>query len=118
MRTFDWSPSTIGVAKMPCASGRSKSCMRTTFIEKHRSHFRRAAVNCAARTPQDGLIGPPASAHDVIKLMELRDQLPDHPVPDEIRRRPAAAAIRIEGLVAHPVTLDGPALAALRMVLN
>jgi DMSO/TMAO reductase YedYZ molybdopterin-dependent catalytic subunit len=83
---------------------------------QHRSHFLRVPVNCAARTPQDDLIGLPASGHDVIRLMEVRDQLPDHPLPDEIRRRPAPATIRIEGLVAHPVTLDGGPLGALKQV--
>jgi DMSO/TMAO reductase YedYZ molybdopterin-dependent catalytic subunit len=62
------------------------------------------------------LIGLPASAHHVLEPMELRDQLPDHPVPEEIRRRPAPGAVRIEGLVAQPATLEGPALAALPRV--
>jgi DMSO/TMAO reductase YedYZ molybdopterin-dependent catalytic subunit len=68
------------------------------------------------RRRRTGLIGTRTSAHDVINLMEVRDQLPDHPVPDEIRRRPAPATILIEGLVAQPVTLEHDALAALRQV--
>ena len=48
--------------------------------------------------------------------MDVRDQLPEHPVPEEIRRRPAAASIRVEGLVARPATLGEEALAALKRV--
>ena len=66
------------------------------------------------RRRRTGLIGTRTSAHDVINLMEVRDQLPDHPVPDEIRRRPAPATILIEGLVDQPVTLEHDALAVLR----
>jgi hypothetical protein len=48
--------------------------------------------------------------------MEMRDRLPDHAVPDEIRRRPISSTIRIGGLVARPVTLGSTALAALAQV--
>jgi DMSO/TMAO reductase YedYZ molybdopterin-dependent catalytic subunit len=48
--------------------------------------------------------------------MELRQQLPNHPVPDEVRRRPVAGSIRVEGLVAKSVTLDAAALRNLRQV--
>ena len=48
--------------------------------------------------------------------MELRQELPDHPLPDEVRYRQAVATIRVEGLVAQPMTLDAAALRNLRQV--
>jgi DMSO/TMAO reductase YedYZ molybdopterin-dependent catalytic subunit len=89
--------------------------VRTTFIDNI-GRTSGAPLSTASRGAKHELIGLPASAHHVVELMDLRNQLPDHPVPDEIRRRPAPAAIRIEGLVAYPVTLDGLALAALPRV--
>src|ERR1700694_5302534 len=89
--------------------------MCTVFIDNIR-RTSCAGLSTMPRRRRTGLIGTRASAHDVINLMEVRDQLPDHPVPDEIRRRPAPATILIEGLVAQPVTLEHDALTVLRQV--
>ncbi|MGI9148157.1 MAG: molybdopterin-dependent oxidoreductase [Chloroflexota bacterium] len=45
--------------------------------------------------------------------MSVRDQLPEHPLPQDIHGRPTPATIRIQGLVAHAKLVDLSELAEL-----
>jgi DMSO/TMAO reductase YedYZ molybdopterin-dependent catalytic subunit len=48
--------------------------------------------------------------------MDTRGELPTHPVPHEVRRRSGPARLRLEGLVARPMTLEERDLVGLRRV--
>ncbi len=48
--------------------------------------------------------------------MELRDALPEHAVPDEVRHRPELGVIRIDGCVRHEVTLTPAELAGIKRI--
>lgn len=45
--------------------------------------------------------------------MEIRSQLPEHPVPDEVRSCSTHPTIRVDGLVAREMLLDADAFAKL-----
>jgi len=48
--------------------------------------------------------------------VEIRDRLPEHPVPGAVHSRAARSRVRIDGLVAHELLVDSTELTALPRV--